>query len=193
MKQALLGGALALVLAGCGMIQSPPIENPFGLEGQQSQISLGPSSAATGSLNINASFNDITLNSPLTPTSFNYNLAISNVSFSGCPSNLPPKVTVSMNLSLVVSDNPASGPRQATATASNVQFTLNQSGSSYTVSNFSNGTMTFSSLQTLLNIIQNGGPNTATLSGTVNTTSSPDLAGCIMTITWGGGQGTLKF
>ncbi len=196
-RLALLGSVsvMALVVAGCGMISSPPIDNPFGLAGQQSQISLGPSSAATGTLSINATFNDTTLNLPVTPTGFNYNLAISNVSLSGsgCPSTLPSSISVSMNISLSVSDNPPTGQRQASANASNVQFTLTQSGSNYTPSNFSNGTISFSNLNTLLDILQNGGQNTATLSGTVNTTSSPDLAGCTMTITWGGGQGVLRF
>jgi hypothetical protein len=61
------------------------------------------------------------------------------------------------------------------------------------VSNLTGGSLTFSNLQTLLNILQNGGQNTATLNANVNTTSTPDLAGCTMTITWGGGQGVLKF
>lgn len=192
---ALLGGVLALALAGCGLVSSPPITNPFGLEGQQTSINLGPSSAATGNLNVTATFNDITLNLPVTPTGFNYNLAISGVSLSGsgCPSTLPSSISVAMSLDLTVADNPSSGPRQATATASNVQFTLAQAGSSYTVSNISNGTLSFSNLSTLLDILQNGGQNSATLSGTVNTTSNPDLAGCTLTITWGGGQGVLRF
>ncbi|MFN3392273.1 MAG: hypothetical protein ACK40N_10970 [Meiothermus ruber] len=195
MKRAgLLVGVLALAFAGCGLISSPPIDNPFGLQGQQTTINLGPSSAATGSLSVAATFNDTTLNLPVTPTGFNYSLAISGVTLSGsnCPSPLPSSISVSMNLSLTVSDNPPSGPRQASATANNVQFTLNQSGSSYTVANLS-ATLSFSNLQTLLDILQTGGQNTASLSGTVNTTSNPDLAGCTMTITWGGGQGILRF
>jgi membrane-associated protease RseP (regulator of RpoE activity) len=187
-----LSGLLALVFVGCGLISSPPIDNPFGLQGQQSTIDL---QAATGTATATATFNDITLNSPLTPTGFTYNLAISNVQFSGsgCPSPLPTSVAVSANVTITVSDNPTSGPRTASAQATNVQFNLNASGSGYTVSNLTGGSLTFSNLQTLLNILQNGGENTATLNATVNTTSNPDLAGCTMTITWGGGQGVLKF
>ncbi|MDT7920034.1 MAG: hypothetical protein RQ868_05520 [Meiothermus sp.] len=194
-RVALLGSVLALAFMGCGLISSPPIDNPFGLQGRQSTINLGPSAAATGTATATATFNDTTLNSPLTPTGFTYNLAISNVQFSGsgCPSPLPTSVTVSANVTITVSDNPASGPRTASAQANNVQFNLNASGSGYTVSNLTGGSLTFSNLQTLLNIIQNGGTNTATLNATVNTTSTPDLAGCAMTITWGGGQGVLKF
>ena len=190
-----LSGVLALVFVGCGLISSPPIDNPFGLQGRQSTIDLGPSSAATGTATATATFNDITLNSPLTPTGFTYNLAISNVQFSGsgCPSPLPTSVAVSANVTITVSDNPTSGPRTASAQATNVQFNLNASGSGYTVSNLTGGSLTFSNLQTLLNILRNGGENTATLNATVNTTSTPDLAGCTMTITWGGGQGVLKF
>lgn len=196
MKRLALAGSLAVfVLAGCGLISSPPIDNPFGLEGQQTTINLGPSSAATGTLSVSATFNDTTLNLPVTPTGFVYNPAISGVSLSGtgCPSSLPTSINVTMSLTLTVSDNPPTGPRQASGTASNVQFTLTKSGNSYTVGSISSGSLSFSSLQTLLDILQNGGQNTASLSGTVNTTSSPDLAGCTMTITWGGGQGVLKF
>jgi membrane-associated protease RseP (regulator of RpoE activity) len=190
-----LSGLLALVFVGCGLISSPPIDNPFGLQGQQSRIDLGPSSRATGNATATVTFNDITLNSPLTPTGFTYNLAISNVQFSGsgCPSSLPTSVAVSANVTITVSDNPTSGPRTASAQATNVQFNLNASGSAYTVSNLTGGSLTFSNLQTLLNILQNGGQNTATLNATVNTTSNPDLAGCTMIITWGGGKGVLKF
>jgi membrane-associated protease RseP (regulator of RpoE activity) len=187
-----LSGLLALVFVGCGLISSPPIDNPFGLQGRQSTIDL---QAATGTATATATFDDITLNSPLTPTGFTYNLAISNVQFSGsgCPSPLPTSVAVSANVTITVSDNPTSGQRTASAQATNVQFNLNASGSGYTVSNLTGGSLTFSNLQTLLNILQNGGENTATLNATVNTTSTPDLAGCTMTITWGGGQGVLKF
>ena len=180
------------MFVGCGLISSPPIDNPFGLQGQQSEIDLR---AATGNATATATFDDITLNSPLTPTGFTYNLAISNVQFSGsgCPSPLPTSVAVSANVTITVSDNPTSGQRTASAQATNVQFNLNASGSGYTVSNLTGGSLTFSNLQTLLNILQNGGENTATLNATVNTTSTPDLAGCTMTITWGGGQGVLKF
>ena len=180
------------MFVGCGLISSPPIDNPFGLQGQQSEIDLR---AATGNATATATFDDITLNSPLTPTGFTYNLAISNVQFggTGCPPSLPGSVQVKMDVSITVSDNPTSGPRTASAQATNVQFNLNASGSGYTVSNLTGGSLTFSNLQTLLNILQNGGENTATLNATVNTTSTPDLAGCTMTITWGGGQGVLKF
>ncbi|MDW8426803.1 MAG: hypothetical protein RMK51_12805, partial [Meiothermus sp.] len=167
-RLALLGSVLALAFVGCGLISSPPIDNPFGLAGQQTQVSLGPNSQATGNLSVNATFNDATLNLPVTPTGFNYNLAVQNVSFSGCPSTPPQTVSVSMSVTATVSDNPSSGPRSATASANNVQFTLTQSGSSYTVSNLTGGTLSFSNLQTLLDILQNGGQNTASLSGTVN-------------------------
>ncbi|WP_165364014.1 hypothetical protein [Meiothermus sp. PNK-Is4] len=38
---AILGPLTALLLAGCGLISSPPINNPFGLEGKQSTFTLG--------------------------------------------------------------------------------------------------------------------------------------------------------
>ncbi|MDW8481196.1 MAG: hypothetical protein RML14_04755 [Meiothermus sp.] len=194
-KRGLWFGLSVLVLAGCGLISSPPINNPFGLEGRQTNVSLGPSSQATGSLNLNATFNDQSLNLPATPSGFNYTLAISNVSFSGsgCPASLPASVNVTMSVNLTVSDSPSTGPRQAQASAQNVSFTLTQSGSGYTVGNITGGTLSFSNLGTLLDILQNGGQNTASLSGTINTSSNPDLAGCTMTITWGGGQGVLRF
>jgi hypothetical protein len=196
---ALTSSILVLVVVGCGLVSSPPINNPFGLDGKQSTINLGPGGAATGTANVTATFPNQTLNLPLAPTGFTYNLAISNVQFggTGCPSSLPGSVQVKMDVSITVSDNPASGPRTASAQANNVQFNLNvnASGSGYTVSNLENGSLSFrEGLQTLLDIIRSGDePNTATLNATVNTTSNPDLAGCTMTITWGGGQGVLKF
>jgi hypothetical protein len=60
-----LSGLLALVFVGCGLISSPPIDNPFGLQGQQSTINL---QAAYGNATATANFDDITLNSRLTPT-----------------------------------------------------------------------------------------------------------------------------
>jgi hypothetical protein len=69
-----LSGLLALVFVGCGLISSPPIDNPFGLRGEQSTINL---QAATGNATATATFNDITLNSltlrlhpPVSPTTW---------------------------------------------------------------------------------------------------------------------------
>ncbi len=196
MKRLGSAGFLVLLLAACGLISSPPIDNPFGLAGQQTTFTLGPSSAATGTASVTTTFEDITnLNLPLNPTGFTYNLAIQGVTLSGtgCPSPLPSSVQVTMDVTLTVSDNPASGPRSTTATASNVQFTLSHSGSgNYSVSNLTAGSLNLNVGQ-ILDIIQTGGTNSASLQATINTTSTPDLAGCTLTLTWGGGTGVLKF
>jgi len=195
-RLALLGSVLALAFVGCGLISSPPIDNPFQLNGKQTTFNLGPSAAATGTASVTATFDDLTnLNLPANPSSFSYNLAISSVSFgAGCPATIPSPINVTMSATLTVSDNGGTGgaQRSSTASASNVQFTITTSGSQVTVGNLTNGTLNLNVGQ-ILPIIQNGGQNTATLNATVNTTSTPDLAGCAMTITWGGGQGVLRF
>jgi len=53
---ALTSSVLALVVVGCGLVSSPPINNPFGLDGKQSTINLGPGGAATGTANVTATF-----------------------------------------------------------------------------------------------------------------------------------------
>ncbi|WP_027882216.1 hypothetical protein [Meiothermus rufus] len=187
---------LVLLLAACGLISSPPIDNPFGLAGEQTTFTLGPSSAATGTASATATFEDLTnLNLPLNPTGFTYNLAIQGGTLggTGCPSPLPSSVQVKMDVTLTVSDNPASGPRSTSATANNVEFTLSAiGGGNYSVSNLSAGSLNLNVGQ-VLQIIQTGGSNTAVLQATINTTSTPDLAGCTLTLTWGGGTGVLKF
>ncbi|GIW28594.1 MAG: hypothetical protein KatS3mg070_1957 [Meiothermus sp.] len=195
-RVALLGSVLALAFAGCGLISSPPINNPFGLDGLQTTINLGPSAAATGTANVTATFEDLTnLNLPANPSGFSYNLAISSVSFgTGCPATTPSPINVTMSATLTVSDNGGAGgaQRSSTASANSVQFTLTSSGSQVTVGNLTNGTLNLNVGQ-ILPILQNGGQNTAVLEAQITTVSTPDLAGCAMTITWGGGQGVLRF
>jgi len=195
-RVALLGSVLALAFVGCGLISSPPIDNPFQLNGKQTTINLGPSAAATGTASVTAIFDDLTnLNLPANPTGFTYNLAISSVSFGeGCPATIPSPISVTMSATLTVSDNGGAGgaQRSSTATANNVQFTLTSSGTQVTVGNLTNGTINLNVGQ-ILPIIQNGGQNTALLAAQITTVSTPDLAGCAMTITWGGGQGVLRF
>lgn len=193
-RVALLGSVLALAFAGCGLISSPPIDNPFQLNGKQTTINLGPSAAATGTASVTATFDDLTnLNLPANPSGFSYNLVISNVSFGeGCPATIPSPINVTMSATLTISDGSGATARSAQSTANNVQFTLTSSGSQVTVGNLTNGTLNLNVGQTLP-IIQNGGQNTAVLAAQITTVSTPDLAGCAMTITWGGGQGVLRF
>lgn len=190
---ALLGSVLALVVAGCGLISSPPIDNPFQLAGKTTTFSL-VSASATGSASVTATFEDLTnLNLPANPSGFSYNLAIQSVSFgAGCPATLPSPINVTMSATLTVSDGSGATARSAQSTANNVQFTLTVSGNQVTVSNLTGGTLNLNVGQTLP-IIQNGGTNTAVLAAEITTVSNPDLAGCAMTITWGGGQGVLRF
>lgn len=192
-RVALLGSVLALAFAGCGLISSPPIDNPFQLNGKQTTINL-VASQATGTANVTATFDDLTnLNLPASPSGFSYNLAISSVSFgAGCPATIPSPINVTMSATLTISDGSGATARSAQSTANNVQFTLTSSGSQVTVGNLTNGTLNLNVGQTLP-IIQNGGQNTAVLAAQITTVSTPDLAGCAMTITWGGGQGVLRF
>lgn len=192
-RVALIGSVVALAFAGCGLISSPPIDNPFQLNGKQTTINL-VASQATGTANVTATFDDLTnLNLPANPSGFSYNLAISSVSFgAGCPATIPSPINVTMSATLTVSDGSGATARSAQSTASNVQFTLTSSGSQVTVGNLTNGTLNLNVGQTLP-IIQNGGQNTAVLAAQITTVSTPDLAGCAMTITWGGGQGVLRF
>ncbi len=194
-RLALLGSVMALVIAGCGLISSPPIDNPFQLGGKTTTFNL-VSASATGSASVTATFEDLTnLNLPANPSGFSYNLAIQSVSFgAGCPATLPSPINVTMSATLTVSDNGGSGntPRSSNASANNVQFTLTVSGNQITVSNLTNGTLNLNVGQ-ILPIIQNGGTNTAQLAAQITTVSTPDLAGCAMNITWGGGQGVLRF
>lgn len=192
-RVALLGSVMALAFAGCGLISTPPINNPFQLEGKQTTINL-VASQATGTANVTATFDDLTnLNLPANPSSFSYSLAISGVSFgAGCPATIPSPINVTMSATLTISDGSGATARSAQSTANNVQFTLTSSGSQVTVGNLTNGTLNLNVGQTLP-IIQNGGQNTAVLAAQITTVSTPDLAGCTLTITWGGGQGVLRF
>jgi hypothetical protein len=185
---------LALVFAGCGLITSPPIDNPFQLAGKTTTFTLGPASQASGSVNVTASFEDLTnLNLPATPSSFTYNMAISSVSFGvDCPPTIPSPINVTLNATLTLSDGSGATARSAQANASNVQFTITTTGSQVTVGSLTNGSLNLNVGQTLP-IIQNGGTNTAVLAAQITTQSTPDLAGCTVTITWGGGQGVLRF
>jgi type 1 fimbria pilin len=150
-----------------------------------------------GEAQVTAIFDDLeNLNLPATPSSFTYTLEVSSASLSGCPNlpNLPTQIEVRMSARATVSDNNnGNGPRQASAEAQNVEFTLSLEGSSYRVGNLRNANVSFSNLQTLLDILKTGGQNTATLNANITTTSDPDLAGCTLTLTWGGGQGVLRF
>ncbi len=192
-RLALLGSVMALLVAGCGLISSPPIDNPFQLGGKTTTFNL-VSASATGSASVTATFEDLTnLNLPANPSGFSYNLAIQGVSFgAGCPATLPSPINVTMSATLTVSDGSGATARSAQSTANNVQFTLTVSGNQITVSNLSNGTLNLNVGQ-ILPIIQNGGTNTAQLAAQITTVSTPDLAGCTMAITWGGGQGVLRF
>ncbi|WP_299429533.1 hypothetical protein [uncultured Meiothermus sp.] len=193
-RVALLGSVLALAFAGCGLITTPPIANPFQLAGKTTTFTLGPTSQASGTANVTATFDDLTsLNLPAAPSDFTYNMAISSVSFGqGCPATIPSPISVTLNATLTLSDGSGATVRSAEATATNVQFTITTTGSQVTVGSITNGALNLNVGQTLP-IIQNGGTNTAVLAAQITTQSTPDLAGCSMTITWGGGQGVLRF
>ncbi|WP_276959169.1 hypothetical protein [Allomeiothermus silvanus] len=187
---------VAAALAGCGLISSPPIDNPFGLEGKQSTFTLTSSAQAVGNATITATFENLTnLNLPANPTSFTYNPSVKNITFGqGCPTPIPSTIQVTLNATVQVFDTDSQGgPRTASASVTGASFTVTTSGGQASVGNISNGSMTFSNLGTLIDILKTGSANSANLTATLTTSSTPDLAGCTLTVTWGGGSGVLKF
>jgi hypothetical protein len=195
-----LGALTALVLAGCGLISSPPIDNPFNLNGKQTSFTLGPNATAVGNAEVTTTFDNLKdlSNLPATPSSFTYNLGISAIAFgTGCPTTIPSPIQVTLNATVEVSDTDGGTTRTASASTTEAKFTITASGGTVTVGNISNGSMTFSNLGTLINILSTGtGANTAKLTASLITSSTPDLASggpCTLVVTWGGGSGVVKF
>lgn len=194
-KRVSLGILTVFLLGGCGLLSSPPIADPFGLEGKTSTFTLGPNPQAVGQATVSATFDNITLDLPATPTGFTYDPSITKVEFgAGCPNPLPSSIGVTLNATATVSDTDASGnPRSATASVQDASFTVTTGGGSVSVSPISGGSMNFSNLGTLLDILRGGGQNTVQLQASLTTQSTPDLAGCTLTVTWGGGSGVVRF
>jgi hypothetical protein len=191
----ILGSVLALVFAGCGLI--PPIEvgDALQLGGKSTQVSLGAGTGATtqssGTLSATFSFEDNpNINIPLTPSSFSYRVAISNVSFGTC--SITSSTTVQIqNFTAVLSDAAfTDSAGRPSATASNLSFTVAPGSGNLTVSNLSGNELTFNNLGNIGTILRQGGPNTLTLSGSV--TTSPSVGNCTLTINWGAGTGTIR-
>ncbi|MDX2003780.1 MAG: hypothetical protein SFU83_00760 [Meiothermus sp.] len=205
-RSAVVGGLCALFLAGCGAgLVKVPVTNPLGLQGKSTTVTLG-AVAATGvgaqvlaqaniSLAPNSTFDDISFDLPLSPTSLNTKLEISGVSFgAGCPATQPNPIAVTIsNLNISVSDTANGSPRSASASASSIKFNIGAAGA---VSGLTGNNLTVSNLSTFVNIIRQSGantPNALTMSGTIQTDSTPGLAGCTITINWSGGSGELAF
>lgn len=199
-----LGGIAALLLAGCGagLIQIP-INNPMGLEGQKTTLSLRASSQAVATIpDTSATFDDQDINIPINPSGLDYTLSVRDIEFgAGCPNPLPSQIGVTIPyFKATVTDSTGSASGQVT----DVKFSLTRSGSQITVSNVT-GTLSFGDIGKLMSIIRKNGantPNTATITFTdpanpsnpnLVTSSTPDLGNCSMTITWGGGRGVVKF
>jgi hypothetical protein len=201
-------GLCALVLAGCGAgLVKVPVNNPLGLQGKSTTVTLAAVAAtsqdvgaqvlaqANISLNPGSTFDDLTFDLPLSPTSLNTKLEVSGVSFgAGCPATQPNPINVTIsNLNVGVSDTLNGSPRSASASAASITFTIGAGGA---VSNLQGNTLNISNLSTLVSIIRLNGantPNALTMSGTIRTDSTPGLAGCAITITWAGGSGELAF
>jgi hypothetical protein len=184
----LLGSLLGTVLVGCGLISLPPIANPFGLQGKTTAITLGASAQATGTATVSATFADLTdLNSAV--SSLEYKADIQSVSFSGngCPASIPSPIKVTLDATLKVSD----ATSNVSTSASGVTFDLTVTGTSVAISNL-NFPSLIPAYAALKPILTTGGTNTAELTVKVVTLSTPDLAGCTMNVTWGGGSATLK-
>lgn len=196
-RNIILGSAVAALLAACGtgLIPAIPINNALNVEGQKTTIALGPSALATGNISVSGSFEDISdlQKAPAIPSKFSLVLAINAVDLgAGCPAaaQLPSSIDVTIpKVEASVSDSTGS----TSASVSNVKFTVKKNGSSYVVNSISNDTITFTDVGKLVNILKAGGTNTGTLSASVNTVSTPDLAGCAMTVTWGNIKGLAQF
>lgn len=209
MKRSLVaGGVMALVLAGCGALNSliPAQPNPIGLEGQSFSIPLGPKAAAVGSATLAPTpFADIDASkfSSLTPKSIDITLEFANASVGGscaAVSNPPTTINVSYTgFSVTLSDNGGAGGAVRTITLPNPalsgSFTLTKNRGGYSVGNVNPNpllSISGSDFATVWSILTTGGQNTVTAQSSFTTTSTPDLAGCTLTLTMGGGQGTVK-
>ncbi len=195
MKRNLVLGSLALMLAACGtgLIPAIPIDNALNIRGEKTTIALNAAKAqATGSINVTATFADNSdLYLPAIPSKFSVILDIQNIEFgAGCPASVPSRIEVSIpSVTATVQD--ASGSQ--TATATDVKFKIIKNGNAFMVDNISNGTLSFGDVAKLINILKSGGSNTGILKASVNTTSTPDLGNCAMTITWGNVKGSVQF
>ncbi|WP_146237997.1 hypothetical protein [Meiothermus sp. Pnk-1] len=155
---------------------------------------LGPSAQVEGRTTVGATFDNLqNLNLPATPTGFTFNPSIAKIDFGDdCPNPLPSSIQVTLDATATVSDTDAqNNTRSATASVQGASFTVSVSGNTGTVGSIYNGLMTFPNLNTLLGILKDGSSNTATLEVTLTTQSA--LAGCTLTVTWGGGSAKLNF
>ena len=209
MKRSLvLGGLIAFVLAGCGALNSliPAQPNPIGLQGQSFSIPLGPSTAAVGSATLQpTTFADIDPSkfNSITPKSIDITLEFASAGLGGsCPAASNPPATINVSYSgfdVTLSDSGGTGGAVRTITLPNPalsgSFTLTKSSSGYSVSNVKPNplfSINGSDFTAAWQILTTGGQNTVSAKASFTTTSTPDLAGCTLTLTMGGGQGKVN-
>jgi len=190
-----LGVLTALVLAGCGLISTPPINDPLKLDGKTISASFPLVTAIKANPKPSIAtftFDNLTDLPSLstTPSGFELRIGFSSGEVTGS-CTAPNTINVSLtSISFQVSDDQGTvaiggGP---------VTFKLNKgTGSAYTVSNLSTTALGFTqgSVGTLLNILKAGGKNT--LQGSMDVEVDDALAGCTLTLTLGGTTGTIKF
>lgn len=202
------GSLLALALAGCGALNSliPAQPNPIGLQGQSFSIPLGPSTAAVGSATLAPTlFDDIDPSkfSSITPKSIDITLEFASASVGGscaAASNPPASINVSYSgFDVTLSDSGGTGGAVRTVTLPNPSlsgsFTLTKSGGGYSVGNVNPNPLfaiAGSNFTTAWQILTTGGQNTVSAKASFTTTSTPDLAGCTLILTMGGGQGKVN-
>ncbi len=190
---------VAAALAACGLIPDQTVNNPFGLDGQSITITIGAAPAAlitpqaTGSGTVTTSFEDIS--TPVSPGSISVMIPFAGtatVTASSGPQ--PPTVTLdSVTLDVTVSD--ANGSASFTLSPT-VSATLTQtSGTNYSIDSLSvDGSLSASEVSQLNSVITGGGTNTATVTVTVNATSTPDLpAGSTIAMTFGSTSAIIGF
>jgi len=186
MKLLIVGGFLALVMAGCNLIPPITVSDPLALNGKSFDLitsSPAVSSQATQSGSVIASFSDIDLsNIPLSPSSLNicYDFSIStNVAFTG-------SITLS-NIKLDVSVNDGTnGPASVIATADNLVLTSNGTVATASGKNLCGKV---SDIAKMIAVIKNA-PQPNTVRGTFTLdTSIPLPSGTTLRVAFSNGKG----
>ena len=197
---------LSSTFVACGLIPAQTVKNPVGLQGQKVSVPLAAPTAArkgltpalasvgsAGSFSGSASFADSPDLSqlPLNPSKFTVDLDFSGASFSGCTPTFPNSVTVEVAGAKVVVKDAAA---QATVTFGTSSVVLTKTGAT----TYSVGTPTpalssdVDNVVNLVKVLKEGGQNTATVTGKINTDKA-ELQGCTLELTFGEGKGTINF
>ena len=197
---------LSSAFVACGLVPDQVVKNPVGLKGQTATVTLAKPAtatraglskqaitvASTGAVSGSGSFaDDPNLgNLPINPSKYLVDLDFSGASFTNCPASVPDPIAVEFtNFKVVIKDAAA----QANVTFGTSSVTLSKTASGYSVTKPNPAlSAEVDSVANLIKVLKEGGQNTATVTGTINTDKA-ELIGCTMSLTFGEGQGTIKF